>query len=236
MTFEIQRARRERASAEATLREALSHALEARRAAASGPGLARAERLLARTLEHYGALAGARRATERAYEAARSDPREMTATVLDAARRAFSARDLHGAREATRRGIEAGVGGDDLVYVALWLMVLERTLGAPGDGTAEDALQILDQTSAWSGKLRAWARGRLSSQMLLGSARTLPERVEASFYTAFDQSNREALERALSEVAKSEAIELVEVTIARDAIASLQGGAPFSLPKGLEVP
>ena len=160
----------------------------------------------------------------------------MTATVLDAARRAFSARDLRGAREAARRGIEAGVGGDDLVYVALWLLVLERTLGAPGDGTADDAFEILDQTSAWSGKLRAWARGKLTSQMLLGSARTLPERVEASFYTAFDQGNREALERALGEVAKSEAIELVEVTIARDAIASRQGGAPFNLPKGLDVP
>jgi hypothetical protein len=28
----------------------------------------------------------------------------------------------------------------------------------------------------------------------------------------------------------------VEVTIARDAIASRQGGAPFNLPKGLDVP
>jgi tetratricopeptide (TPR) repeat protein len=235
-SFEIQRTRGERSSAEKSLRDALSHVLEARRIASSGPGLARAERVLARTLEHYGDLRGARRATERAYEASRSDPREMTATVLAAARRAFSARDLRGAREAARRGIEAGLGGDDLVYVALWLLVLERSLGAPADGTAEDALQILDRTSAWSSKLRAWARGKLSSQMLLSAARSLPERVEASFYAAFDGRSREAVERALSEVASSQAIELVEVTIARDAIASRQASAPFSLPRGLDVP
>jgi len=103
-TFEIQRARGELARAQETLRHALDQALGARRLAAAGAGLARAERLLARILECYGDHAGARRASERAYEAARSDPRETTATVLDAARRALSARDVRDAREAVRRG------------------------------------------------------------------------------------------------------------------------------------
>jgi tetratricopeptide (TPR) repeat protein len=235
-TFEIERASGDTARADMTLRKALDQALLARRAIVGGPGLARAERMLARILEYYGDHAGARRATERAFEAARSDPREMAATVLDAGRRALSARDLRGAREAVQQGMEAGLGADDLVYVTLWLLILERTLAEPDDGTVAHALASLERTSAWAGRLRAWGRGRISSAALLGAARTLPERIEAAFYTAFDQGNGAALDRALDAVAQSQAIDLVEVTIARDWLAMRQGKGLGGLPKDIEIP
>ncbi|MFC1643079.1 tetratricopeptide repeat protein [Myxococcota bacterium] len=235
MAFEIHREMGNRTQAESALSQALVSALAARRGtdATESP---RTERVLARTLEYYGDREGASRATHRAYEAARSDSREMTATVLDAARRAFNLRDVRAARAAVRQGLEAGMDGDDLVYVTLWLLALERTLGESSDGTVEETLAALELSSEWTKKLRAWARGRLSAQTLLESARTRTEQTEATFYAAFDDKAGLQRDSTLAKVAQSETIELVEAAIARDWVARSSPARDFGLPTNVKIP
>ena len=237
--FEIHRDRGDTAQAGRVLEHALNRAIEAQRLGRSGPTQARAERLLARVLEQYGDARAIRRATARAYEAASSDPRQLAATVLDAARRALTLGDLTAARAAVQRAVEAGLPGEDLVYVAVWLQLLERKLGVPSDGTVEEAYAAIDDTSGWPAKLRGWARGKLSDDELLASARDRAQRTEAIFYAAMNRHVRgggDALP-SLLEVAQSEAIDLVEVTIARDLVAT-QGrpALDFKLPPNVAVP
>src|SRR6185436_4284338 len=178
---------------------------------------AHAERLLARILEHYGDTRGTRRATERAFEASNNDPRQLTATVLDAARRAFTYSDLKSARLAAQRALQAGLGADDLVYVALWLSLVEKRLSVPSDGTAEEAFAAVDDNAGWPSKLRAWARGKLSDSELASAARGAGERTEAAFYSAMAKlSGGRDMHGELEQIAESSTIDLVEVTIARD--------------------
>ena len=163
----------------------------------------------------------------------------MAATVLDAARRALTHGDLAAARSATQRAVEAGLPSEDLVYVAVWLQLIERKLKVPSDGTAEEAYAAIDEASGWPAKLRGWARGKLSDDELLASAKDRAQRTEAVFYAAMARhvgGGGDALPR-LAEVAQSEAIDLVEVTIARDLVA-MQGKSmlDFKLPPNVAVP
>jgi cellulose synthase operon protein C len=226
--------------AKRALGDALRRALDARRLATTPPAQAGAERILARILELYGDLPGARRATERAYEASASDSQQLSLTVQDAARRGLTQRDLKLSRDAVARGIEAGLDGEDLVYPALWLQLLEKQLGVPSNGVAEQALAGVEEAAGWVAKLRAWARGRLNDSELMAQARGPSERTEATFYAAMaahaQGQKAESLPK-LREVASSESIELVEVTIARDLVLRHSGSNPtISLPPGIEVP
>ena len=194
--------------------------------------------MLARILEHYGDQRATRRATERAYDSSNSDPNQLTATVLDAARRALTHTDLSAARRAAQRAIAAGLGSDDLVYVALWLQLVEKKLNVPSDGTVEEAFAEIDEGAGWPAKLRAWARGKLSDQELANAARSAGERTEATFYTAMSklQSGSDA-SKDLERVVQSPAIDLVEVSIARDLLALRAKPAPdYKLPAGLTLP
>jgi len=153
--------------------------------------------------------------------------------------RSITLGDLTAARAAVQRAVEAGLPGEDLVYVAVWLQLLERKLGVPSDGTVEEAYAAIDDTSGWPAKLRGWARGKLSDDELLASARDRAQRTEAIFYAAMNRHVRgggDALP-SLLEVAQSEAIDLVEVTIARDLVAT-QGrpALDFKLPPNVAVP
>jgi cellulose synthase operon protein C len=122
------------------------------------------------------------------------------------------------------------------VYAALWLKLLEQRLKVVSDGTADEALASIDSTNGWVAKLAAWGRGRLSAQELLGQATTRTERVEATFYTAMSGPNDERSVEKLREVARSEAIQLVEVTIARDLLASQQKQPKPKLPPNIQLP
>src|SRR6185295_12891380 len=209
-------------AARTALHAALKRALDARQLARNAPAQTRAERLLARVLDYYGDEQGARRAIQRAFTAAGADMEQLSATVQDASRRALTRNDLPAARDAVQRAVEARLPADDMVYIALWLQLLERKLNVPSDGTAEEAYATIDDASGWPGRLRAWARGKLSDDELLKGARTRIERTEAIFYTAMAravQGNRDAALPKLREVATSEAIQLAEVTIARDLLA-----------------
>ncbi len=235
--YEIYRDTSDKAKAQAALTRALKGALDARQQARSSSEQARAERILAHVLEHFGAAQGARRATERAYEASRSDSRQLTATLLDAARRALVLGDLHAARKAVHEGVETGLENEDLVYVALWLRLVEIQQGVPSDGTVEEALANIDDDSGWPAKLAAWARGKLSDNGLVSAASSRVQKTEAEFYVAMSKLGKPAQAMPkLKEVAGSQAIELVEVTIARDLVARHKGGVDVSLPAGVQVP
>ena len=235
--FEVHRDARDAAKAQAALVAALSAAVDAREIARSASNAARAERVLARTLEHFGAMQAARRATERAYEAARSDLRQLTATVLDASRRALTFGDLPLARRAVRRALDAGLDDDDLVYVALWLRLVEQAKGVSADGTVQEALASIDDNNgSWAARLAAWGRGKIDDGQLRKSAKTLVQRTEAEFYVTMSKRKTAPNTAGLESIAKSQAIELVEVTIARDLLARQKSPLSLKLPANVKVP
>src|SRR5450432_334380 len=103
--FEIQKDLGATDKAKLALSSALSATLDARQRAANPASKGHAERLLARILFRFSDLAGASRATERAFVAAGQDKQELAATVLDAAQRAFLKKDVTAARAAVNRGL-----------------------------------------------------------------------------------------------------------------------------------
>lgn len=234
--FELLREAGRGDDARVALEQALRRALDARKMARTGSEHASAERVLARTLEHYGDLDGANRASERAYDAARSDLREVTATLLDAARRGLVRGQLRTARAAARHALEANLPGEDIVYVAIWLRLLERRATVPSDGTVEEALAKVEDSEGWPGKLRAWCLGRLTDEQLFAAARSRSERTEASFYAAmaaYAAGAQNAIAR-LTPIARGESIELVEVAIARDL--TVPKGPELTVPKDVQLP
>ncbi len=233
--FEVHRDRGNSASGETALRTALERSLEARSAARNTAELARAERLLARALEHYGAVESARRATQRALDAARTDADDLAATLLDAARRALTLADLRLARVTAREAIEEELPAEDLVYIALWLQLLERRLGETSDGSALEAFTAMGG-DRWIATLGAWGRGEIDDAALTAGAKTLPQRAEAAFYVAMRSHDSMRATAGLRRVAESEAIELVEVTIARDLLASAESTTRPKLPASIELP
>ena len=231
--FEVYRDQGRLADGEPALRSALQDALAARAAASPGPELARAERLLARAIEHYDDVGLARRATQRAIEAARSDADELSVTLLDASRRALVLGDLRLGRSVTREAVEAELAPDDLVYVALWLMLLERRKGEPADGSAAEALAVVRDAHGWVAQLRDWGQGQLTDEQLKQAASSPVESTEAAFYVATRAAAGTEL-ADLEAVAESPAINLIEVNIARDLLAAGQGHP--ELPSDIDLP
>jgi hypothetical protein len=164
--------------------------------------------------------------------------RQLTANLLDASRRALVTSDLTAGRLALRRALDADLGAQDLVYVALWTRLLHERLGAASDGTVEEALAGIPRNGSWVSALRDWARGALTDEALLHRASSEVERVEAQFYAVVRSHFRKqtsSTRAALSQVAQSRAIELIEVRIARELLAT--GGEPKPvLPKGVQIP
>ncbi|HVR20302.1 MAG TPA: hypothetical protein VMS65_11415, partial [Polyangiaceae bacterium] len=237
--FEVLRDQGDKKAAQQALESALSRALDAGRQGRPGPAQARAERQLARVLEHYGDKAALRRATDRAFDAAAADSRELGATILDAGRRAITRGDLSIARSAVQRGVESSLPPEDIVYLALWLKLLQTQLAVPSDGAAEDALASLEDATGWIAKLRAWGRGKLSDTELVAQAHDRVERTEATFYVAMSRRARgdQAAYTELARVARSETVNLVEIGIARDLVA-LHAGAEtgIHLPPSVDLP
>jgi hypothetical protein len=101
----------------------------------------------------------------------------------------------------------------------------------------EEALAIIDEDAGWPAKLRAWVLGRMTDEQLMNTARGRVEQTEASFYSAmaaYAVKDTRALER-LERIAKSEAIQLVEVAIARDVVFDKKRTA-VKLPADVEIP
>jgi lipoprotein NlpI len=123
------------------------------------------------------------------------------------------------------------------VYIALWLQLVETKLNVPSDGTVEEAYAGVDENSGWPARLRAWARGKLSDQELANAARSASEKTEAVFYAAMRklQTGTES-SKDLERVAQSQAIDLVEVSIARDLLAMRSPSPNRKLPPNLKLP
>src|SRR5262249_29370035 len=153
---------------------------------------------------------------DRALQAAGEDRPTLGATMLDAVGRAFVRRDLVAARAALKRGLEGDAPEEDLTYGGLWVLLLERELKVPTDGTAERALRAGGNHASWPSKLAAWANGKLSDADLATLAQNTSQRVEADFYTALARKaagDPSAVDR-LRAVAKSPIIDLLEVQLA----------------------
>jgi cellulose synthase operon protein C len=238
-TSDVERELGERDKAREAALAALAVALDARKLAQPGPGSVRIERLVAKILDRLGDDAGAARATERAFAAAKGDTRQLAITTLEAIARAYVARDVRAARAAAQHAFGTSMRDDELVYIGMWLQLLERELGVRTDGTAARLLGSVEQGVSWSGRLAAWSSGKLSDAELVASARTPGQRTEASFYRALAQrgaGQAGAAETGLREVAKSQALDLMEAQIARDILAGsdrrLPGPPPAGVPLG----
>jgi tetratricopeptide (TPR) repeat protein len=218
---------------------ALDAALDARQRSASLAAKAHAERLFARVLDHYADGPGAARAIDRAFAAADQNKHEVTATMLEAAQRAFVRRDPAAGRAAVTRGLSVGLRDDDLVYAALWLLLVEKDMKAASDGTAARALSNIKDDGRWPSRLAAWGLGKIKDADLATDARTVGQKTEASFYAAVSRriaGDSSAAAALLGEVANSTAIDLVEVELAR----ALLGRSPHvvgaRLPAGVKIP
>jgi tetratricopeptide (TPR) repeat protein len=237
--FEIEKDRGSADKAKAALTSALRATLDARQRAADAVTKGHAERLLARVLFRFADPAAAARATERAFVAAGQDKRELAATVLDAAQRAFLRKDVAAARAAVNRGLAGDLPDDDTVYAALWLLFTEKEAKARSDGTATRALASIRDDGRWPSHLAAWGLGRIKDNELLASARTLTQKTEATFYTALARrtAGDAAADSALAEVVKSPAIDLVEVQLARELLSGASSRFAYGpTPAGVAIP
>ncbi|MBI4704518.1 MAG: hypothetical protein HY744_25730 [Deltaproteobacteria bacterium] len=199
---------------------ALELTLGTRRSRLGDSAQVRAEGLLARILDRYGEQGGAARAMERALDIAGRSGRMLGPTLVLALQRDFVQRDLGAARAAVQRGIDAQLDGDDLVYGALWLMLLERQLGEQPDGKVERVLGAAVEGEGWTAALARWARGSLSDAELRAAARSYSQRIEALFYVAMSAlaAGLDGAREDLRRVAQSPLIDLVEVHLAREVL------------------
>jgi hypothetical protein len=218
---------------------ALTRVLELRGKPSSMVTAAAIERSLAGVLERYGELEGAQRAMRRAEDKASGDARQVTDTLLDEARRALTYTDLAQGRSTLRRGLDAGLGESDLVYLAVWQRLLERKARANRDGAVEEALSRVHSDDTWAGALRDWIRGKLDDAQLAARAKTPNERIESQFYPALAQhvlGETDQTRAALRAVAGSTGVHLIEVRIARDLLSLQDVGKRVSLPPGVVLP
>jgi tetratricopeptide (TPR) repeat protein len=239
LLFELESERGKGAAGQAALREALRMVLRARDRAHQPEEYAQAERRLARILELYGEYEGSKRASQRALDASRNNHQQRTATILDAARRALTFRDLRAAREALKDALDSGISGADCVYVALWVRLLERQLRVPSDGSVEEALSRVGEVAPWPGSLRSWALGNLSDTETQQLARTEAEKTELKFCQALavrGAQSSEASRRAIAEVAHSRAVGLIEVSVARDLLRLAEPSGQPRWPEEVSIP
>lgn len=221
LAFEILRDRGDDDGATSMLGQALELVLAARKNG-QGPAIhVRAERTLARVLDGYGERTRARHALERAIGLAERHRPALAQTVLGAVGRALVTRDVEAARAALQTGLEADVDGDDLVYAALWLMLLEADLGQTPDGKVDRILVDHLHGKGWTTQLARWARGDLDDDGLTAAAKTYSEKTEASFYVSMRAriAGRAGADAQLTQVANNPLIDLMEVRIARELLA-----------------
>ncbi len=234
IAFEIHRDAGRSSDAQAALTKALEAVSPAVQARGSAAARVRALRTLGRVLQAFGDTAGAKRAFGRALDEMGGDRAVVGATMLQVASNALVRGDLEAARGALRKGVDAGAPIEDLVYGALWLMLVEKQLRATPDGTVSDILDGAVGSSAWVGKLAAWGKGKLSDEALISQAFSESTRVEASFYVAMGRRAAGSTEGdSLRKVAESPVLDLMEVQIARDLLAPRTS---YALPKGAKIP
>jgi tetratricopeptide (TPR) repeat protein len=192
------------------------------RTAGDGDDHARAERVLARVLDRFGAVGPGSKALERAFDAAPHDKNQASATLGIIVARGVVNNDLKAARDGLKRAIAADLTDDDLIYIALWTRIVEKQTKATPDGNAEHVFsQVLDD-GRWIGRLAAFGSGRIKGEDLIASAKNPAQKTEALFYAAMDRraaGDVKGAEADLKKVLTTGGIDLMEVSIARDLLA-----------------
>ncbi len=236
LRFEIFRDQQAPQKAAAELKSALDIVLKTRQAKRLNPTAAvRVERFLAQILDGYGEHQKAQRAMDRGLELASTHQSLLGSTVLAAVARGLVINDISAARLALHRGIQAGLDSEDLVYGALWLMLLERQLGQDSDGKVERVLHNAVQEKNWTAKLAKWALGMFGDAQLRGAAKTLADRTEANFYVALRArvAGKASGTEQLRRIARSPLIDLMEVRLARELLAP---AIRIPMPQGIALP
>jgi tetratricopeptide (TPR) repeat protein len=233
------------AAARTPLSDALRDLVQAR-TAGDADDRARIERTLARVLDRFGDDKSAERALERAFQADPNDKNQTSLTIGQLVGRAFVRGDLAAAREGLTRGIAADLENDDLVYLALWVRLLERQLHVSTDGTPDRVFAALlpqhgtADDGKWTTKLAEVGSGKLPVTALAALAQTPPQKTEALFYAAMDKAasgDKAGEMEALKQVIGGGAIQLMEVSFAHDILdggPQAQVGGP--LPSDVRVP
>jgi hypothetical protein len=231
LTSDITRTKGDVAAARASLTEALKVLVQARNAKNSD-SRARVERGLARVLDRFGALQPAQRALERAYAAAPGDKHQAAQTIELVIGRAFVRGDLEAARDGLQRALGADLDGDDLVYFALWVRLLERQLHAPTDGSPDRVFASIADDARWIATLARFGEGKLKGSEVVARASTPIQKYEALFYAAIDRrayGDTKGGDELLRQVVAGTGLELSEVSLARDILdpsRSQIGGLP----------
>jgi tetratricopeptide (TPR) repeat protein len=200
---------------------------------------ARVERVLSRVLDRFGAAQRAQQALERAFEATPHDKKQIAATLGQLVGRAFVRGDLLAARDGLSRALAAELDGDDLVYYALWVRLLERQLHKPTDGMPQRVFNSVVDAGRWAGRLAAFGAGKVKPEDLIASAKTPTQRTEALFYSAMDRrasGDAKGADDALKQVISASGVDLMEVGFARDLLSGKHGELGGPLPSDVALP
>lgn len=221
LAFEIHRDAGAEDAARRALDDALGVVLVVRRLGGSSELGVGAETTLARVLDGYGEHERASQAMARALDLAEQHPSVLAQTMLAAIARAVTQRQVTEGRAALGRGIKADTDTDSLVYGALWLNALERSVGATSDGKVERVFAEAVNGESWTTRLARWAGGGVTDEELVKAAKTHADRVEAEFYVALRArtTNGAGAELRMTKLAQNPLVDLFEVRLARDLLA-----------------
>jgi len=234
---EIAQSQGDAAGAKGPLEDALRGLTQAR-GRVTATERARVERTLARVLDRFGLDQAAARALNRALDAAPNDKGQASQTLTQFVARAFVRGDLAAARDGFGRAGAVDLPNDDLVYVALWVRLLERQLKAKAEPGPERLLASISDDGRWIGRIAAFGAGKIKAEDLVSSAKTPAQKTEALFYSAMDRrvaGDAKAVTDGLKLVTASAGVELVETAMARD----LLGGNKTNYgppPAGVSIP
>jgi tetratricopeptide (TPR) repeat protein len=197
-------------------------------------GRARVDRVLARLLDRFGAAERADRALERAFAAAPGDKRQATQTLELVVGRALVRGDLAAAREGLRRAVAVDLDDDDLVYLALWVRLLERLQHAGTDGAPDRVFAVSRDRPRWVATLARFGAGKVTGDELASLATTPIQKYEALFYDGLDHraaGDTKGAGDLLHRVLEGTGLELSEVTLAREILdpSRAQMGGPLTL-------
>jgi len=238
MISDVTREKGDVAAARTPLADALKDLVQSRNLP-EADARARAERVLARILDRFGAAQPAQRALERAYAAAPGDKRQATQTVELAIGRAFVRGDIAAARDGMRRALSSDLDAADLVYFALWVRLLERQLRIPTDGEPDRVFASLPDDGQWVSALARFGEAKLKAEELIARAKTPMQKYEALFYSAMDRratGDTKGGDDLLRQVVAGTGLELSEVTLARDMLDPNRTQAGGPLPPGVSIP
>lgn len=201
---------------------------------AQGLALARVERALARVLDRLGAYKAADGALTRALDASTKDKRQSGAVLSQTIARSVVRSDLKTGRESFARAVASDLAPEDLVYMAMWVRILERTHRAKPDGAVDKVLAASLDDPRWVGKIAAFGAGKIAGAALVAEAKTESQKAEALFYTAMDRrsvGDAKGSEDALRKVASSSGLDLVEVQIAQEILLGSKAALSGPLPE-----